>query len=174
MSLASRREPVTSLAFCALASSLAFSSAWAPLRCLPANSSPRGACGWPGEGKVGLGDRHTDAQNGARPPLVRAVSSSTRRRRDTPSPRGRAESSGGDRQTRGSHRGATSSLPRKRTCDHKLAARARTKPSCAGSKKRRAEAMALDPDTYTSPESYQIALLAAGAAVRCSRAGDGE
>ena len=44
------------------------------------------------------------------------------------------------------------------------AARARRRLSAPDLRDRRARAIALDPDTYTSPESHEIALLAAGAA----------
>ena len=44
-------------------------------------------------------------------------------------------------------------------------ARARRRRTCSGCRRPPGRPIALDPDTYTSPESYEIALLAAGAAV---------
>ena len=52
-----------------------------------------------------------------------------------------------------------------REATHEQLARVHDPHYSSGSRRLRERAVALDPDTYTSPESYEVALLAAGAAI---------
>ena len=90
-----------------------------------------------------------------------------------------AGSSRASRTCRGDGRGATRWRSGARRSSRRARRRASSSRACttpttsAGSPRPPGSASQLDPDTYTSPESHEIALLAAGAAVDARRARDG-